>query len=239
MKDVNNFLRNELIRYIKEELTKGNSISDIRKTLLKAGHHQDLVKQAINNLEKHNFDILKALNEPIDENLKKELYFDVINSLVKYVEYQLEHGFQLQEIEKGLLDYGHSQSTILEAVNIVVHKEGKTKINMKVFGVTAIILILAVIVLSNSNEVSATKVILGLFPTLLTLIVSVWLISRVKVKHVLWAVPFLSLVVFFFIATIDSFYVFRNMDLRNLAIINLIISLFYVSIIILTSNKEE
>lgn len=238
MTDIESFLKKELIKYIKEELNKGNSIKSIKKTLLKAGHHRDLIKEAIFSLEKHNFDVIKALEEPISGRLKKDMYFDVMNSLIKYTEYQLEQGFQIHEIEEELLKYGHSEETIIEAIDTAMSKRKETMLNTPIIVLIVVTLILALFVLSSTTQVALSKIILGLFPTLLTLIVSVALIKRIKVKHVLWVVPFLSLVVFLFIATSDRFYVFRNMDLKNLSLVNLVISLFYVFLII-TSTEEE
>jgi len=239
MADIKNFMRKELVKYIKNELDRGSSVRDIRKILLKAGHHHNMIEEAISCLEKHNFDVIKALEEPISDKLKKEFYYDVMNSLIKYIEYQLEHGLQIHEIEQELLKYGHSRETIIEAIDAATSKKKKLKLDKRIVGLVAITLILAFFVLSNTTQVALSKIILGLFPTLLTLIVSIAIVKRIKVKHVLWALPFLSVILFLFIATSSKFYVFRNMDLKNLAVVNLVISLFYVLLIIISSEEEN
>ncbi len=112
-------MRKELIFYIKQEYDKGIPLTRIRKSLLSGGHHQDLVKEALRSLKKHDYNIVKALNEPVKNDLDKELYFNILNSVMRYVEHQLASGTSEKEVKKILEKYGHSKDTIDKAISTV------------------------------------------------------------------------------------------------------------------------
>ena len=63
MNDISQFMKNELVKYIKSEMSKGHSLSTIKHALLRGGHHTDLVNETIQILIKHNFDLKPARTE--------------------------------------------------------------------------------------------------------------------------------------------------------------------------------
>jgi hypothetical protein len=127
MQSLTEYMKKELVFYIKQEYDKGVPLTTIRKALLEGGHHTNLVKEAFSSLKKHKYNLVKALNEPVKSNLDKELYFNIMNSLVKYIEYQLEAGKDIDEIKKILEHYGHSKDLIEKAISSVNNQLPKAK----------------------------------------------------------------------------------------------------------------
>ncbi|MFW5852577.1 MAG: hypothetical protein ACOCUR_00955, partial [Nanoarchaeota archaeon] len=131
MQSLTEYMKKELVFYIKQEHDKGVPISQIKRALLDGGHHANLVKEAMKSLRKHKYNLVKALNEPINSNLDKELYFNIMNSLMEYAEYQLASGKSVAEVKKILSNYGHSKDVIEKAINSVNKQEEKTKPSLK------------------------------------------------------------------------------------------------------------
>ena len=253
MQDISRYLKKDIVYYIKSEIEKGNSIDNIRKALLDAGHHHNLVDEAIRALKIHNWDAIKAMNEPLHSSLQKELYFDVLNSIIRYIEYNISIGKTIPQIEAALLRSGHGQETIMEAIEEVLSRHNPSseptvgsetlKNLVKIISVIAFVVLLAL--LSSSTKSSIGTVFIGLLPTVFTLIISVAFIDRIKVKSFLTILPFTFVMLFVFAGAFGGFSMFNGMDIKSLAIINLVISLFYVGIIIGSSSdtysehKEE
>jgi len=186
------------------------------------------------------------MNEPVQSKLQQDLYYDVINSLVRYIEYNIAQGRTIHEIEKSLSSYGHSQDTINSAIKTVLNrrKDYKTtsspKINVQnlIIIISIVAFIVLMLLLSSSTRESIGKIFIGLLPTLLTLIFSVAFIHKLKVKSFLTILPFTFVMIFVFAGAFGNFEIFQTMDIKSLAIINLVISLFYVGIIIGTGPDE-
>ncbi len=247
MQDISTYLKKDIVRYVKSEIEKGNSVETIRKALLEAGHHHNLVDAVIHSLKKNNWDAIKAMNEPLDSKLQKELYYDVLNSIIRYMEYNLSIGKPIHEIEKTLLRSGHSHEIITQAMEEVLerHSSAESPVHssetlnnfIKIISVLAFVVLLGL--LSSSTKSSIGTVFLGLLPTVFTLFIAVAFVERIKVKSFLTILPFAFVMIFVFVAAFGGFEVFQNMDIKSLAVINLLISLFYVGIIIAASPEKE
>ena len=172
MESLTEYMKKEIIFYIKQERDKGIPLSKIKKSLLEGGHHTNLVKEAMRSLKKHDYNLVKALNEPIKSQLDKELYFNIMNSLVKYVEYQLSSGKKVSEIKKILSDYGHSKDIIEKAINGIKGNEPKTSVFFKRLDIIFTILIFSIIFLVSGTANEPLELVLfGFIPTILTIVV--------------------------------------------------------------------
>ncbi|MFC1697551.1 hypothetical protein ACFL1H_04420 [Nanoarchaeota archaeon] len=233
------FLKKELMEYINQEIEKGYTIETIANNLLRGGHNKNLVDEAIMDLNKHNFNIINAMREPLKlRGEKRELYFDLLNSIIKYIEKQLEEGRSLNEIKEILLDYGHSKKTIDSAIKKVT--QGET---VKIFSNMAILkfigLSMGIIVLlfltSGATEEPLSLVFFGFFPTIVMLLVGY--VLRME-KTFLLVMPFLLSLIFYLLGTQAGVEMFTQMDVGTLTFINLILSLL-IGFILMEPKKEE
>lgn len=227
MQSLTEYMKKELVFYIKQERDKGVPLTQIKKSLLEGGHHTNLIKEAMRSLKKNNYNLVKALNEPIKSSLDKELYFNIMNSLIKYVEYQLAAGKTEKEIRKILEDYGHTNDVIEKAVKgMKDEKPKKTRSFLKYFDTGMIVFVfIGVLLVSGFAKEPLEFVIFGFSPTIFTIIALNISFDRKKVKEFLWIIPvFFSLA---FTAIGLSGITGLNLEYLRLTIVNLAFSLLY------------
>lgn len=232
-------MKKELVFYIKQERDKGVPLSQIKKSLLAGGHHTNLVKEAMRSLKKNKYNLVKALNEPIKSSLDKELYFNIMNSLIKYVEYQLAAGKTEKDIRKILSDYGHSKEVIDKAMKGMQAEEVKIKPYTKYIdiGFTALFFIMIFLVSGLAKE-PIEIVALGFSPTILTIIMLNASITNKSLRKYFWiyAVSFSFIFLIIGITSLAEL----NMEFFRLMVLNVILSLIYTYIkSARTVNVEE
>ncbi len=247
MDDLTTYLKKELVRYIKHEMDRGHSAEKIKKALVNAGHHHNLVQEAIDHLKKNNWDVIRAVNDPsIHGKVQTELYYDVVNSLVRYIEYHLAAGKAIHEIESALVEYGHTQDDINAAMETVLSRHDRRPeepqfeyIQYFIIGICTLAFIIGMFWLSASTKASIGRVFIGLLPTLFTLVCSIAFLQRVKVKSFIAIFPFAFVMVFVFAGAYGNFSVFEGMDIKSLAMVNLAMSLFYVGVLLAMAPSVE
>lgn len=240
MYNLSDHLKKELIKYIHREMNRGYSIDSIRMVLVKAGHKQNIIDEAISALKKNNFNILKALAEPTHSKLQAEAYHTMLNAVIKYIEYHLERGYKMEEIKKTLLDYGHSDEAIGLAIKKMRDKTGFAYA-MKIFVAPFAILSFAAIFFATAvNTLAPTQnIFFGLLPTILTIISAVILADKIKQKIFLFIMPFVFGIAFNLLANSGGVAVFSALDVRSLTVVNLAMSLAYVFIIVSAAPQDD
>ncbi len=229
MQSLTEYMKKELVFYIKQERDKGVPLSQIKRSLLSGGHHTNLVKEAMRSLKKHNYNLVRALNEPIKSSLDKELYFNIMNSLIKYVEYQLAAGKTEKEIRKVLSDYGHSKEVIDKAMKGMETEEIKITPYTKYIDFLFTLLFFGMIfVVSGVAKEPIEIVALGFLPTILTIIVLNLSIKNKMLRKYFWVYA-LSFSFIFLITGMTSL-VELNMEFFRLAMLNIGLSLVYTYI---------
>ncbi len=237
-KSLTDYMKKELIFYIRQEYEKGHSLSAIKDALSKGGHHKDLVRQALDSLKKHNFNVIKALDEPIQNNLDEELYLDIVSSLVKYIKHQLNEGYSTKKIKEILIKYGHSHDLIDEALKKATLSDMKKNRSMKTIYEIGFISIFALILIyiMGATQERFEIVLFSFIPTILTIIASKF-IHKEKDMHYLLAVPaFLSII--FMIGTIYA-PITEGFESVKIGFFNLILSYIYVGISYSEESKKE
>ena len=228
MQSLTEYMKKELIFYIKQEYDKGIPMTRIRKGLLDGGHHQNLVKEAMSSLKKNNYNLVKALNDPIRSSIDKELYFNIMNSLVKYVEYQLQSGKNQEDVKSILSDYGHSKKVIEQAFNAVNKTTPKLEESMRKTDLFMMLsTFILIFILTGLTQEPLEIVFFGFSPTLLVFLTAN-IMQQYKVsKKIYWWLP---LIFGFFFLLVNTADVFPGIDIDypKLLGFNLVISLIYV-----------
>jgi len=239
MDDISHFMKNELVKYIKQELNKGNSLDSIKMSLLKGGHHTDLVNETIRILRNNNFDLTSALKERIKIQLTGVLYHDILNSVIRYVEFHIEQGRSLAQIEKTLFKYGHTRETVNTAINEVLFGSKKHDGKGGYF-LPASIIALSVFIfwIAYSAEESLANVILGLFPLILSFIFTGIILEKAdsRYKNMIWIIPFVASGIFYVIGISSGIGLFGGLNVEKLTILNILFSLFSIAILTLIKN---
>ena len=227
MQSLTEYMKKEIVFYIKQERDKGVPLTTIRKSLLSGGHHTNLVKEAMRSLKKHKFNLVKALNEPIKSNLDKELYFNIMNSLIKYSEHQIASGKSVNEVKKILSEYGHSKEVIEKAVNGVRAEErSPMKPIFKYLDTILLVLTLALIfIVSGVAKEPIELVALGFLPSILTIISLNLSVTSREIRKLFWIYPFVFSFGFMIVGLFGVFGV--EQEFFRLTILNLIISVLY------------
>jgi len=238
MDDVSEFIKKELIYYINQELSKGKPIESIRSALINSGHNNDMIDYVIKLLKKHNFDIVKALEEELPDYIKdKEIFYDVLNSLVKYIEFHLSQGMKLSKIKETLTEYGHSMDDIQEAIRIV---QEKRKLKLKSLVIPAIILCHLVFILFISSGVKepVSNVFIAFSAVSATIILNLFINTITNNKAMLWISPFVTTILFYYISTTAQVETLRLMQLTNITFVNFIMSLAYTYVYYTTVQNQ-
>jgi len=240
MNDIENYMKKELVDYITQEMNKGYSLSAIKDALLRAGHNKDIIDVVLDSLKKHKFNILKAMQEPMPDHLTKDLYYDVLNALVKYIEYHIEQGQSIEKIKKALTNYGHTEETIIDAIERVMQKkqERPAAHSSIIITLSWISLVLLIIILSILNSSSLATIVVGLVPAIITLILLSYLVNRTKRTAYLWVFPIALPIAFYLLTSNSQSAMFNVMNVGVLTFVNLAVSLFYSFLILLSKPKS-
>ncbi len=238
------FMKKELIRYVKKEVDKGHPLWAIKRSLIDGGHHKTLIDESIDALKKNDFDVEKALEEPAATSLTEDLRYDVHEALKKYIKHQHENGYTLSEIKEILTHYGHVKEDINKAIEAVAdheeprrhhpkHDEALGITKLVVYGgvITTLIILLFFVSVSAGEDIYL--IIVGFFPTIITVLFASYMMSRLEEekRSVVWAVPLILAALLYIAGMNRGSSLFSAMDTERLAIINLIISLIYVAYI--------
>ena len=235
------YLKKEVIRYIKEEMDKGHPLYGIRRSLLEGGHHQDLVQEAIETLKRKNFDVNAAMREKVKSKaLAQELYGKIISSLVRYIQYQMEHGYDVEEVRSVLISHGHHKEIIEEAMKAITIPDKETvDYHNFVFVGSIIVFLLGSFYLSFLIDESIGLVMIGLFPAFATLIIIGVMINKVNegIKNLLWFLPFVFGGIFFILGNSGSFPIISGMEFENLSVFNIVLGMVLATIFIAPVSK--
>lgn len=239
MYNLSDHLKKELIKYIHREMNRGYSLDSIKLVLIKAGHRQNIIDEAISALKKNDFNILKALSEPAQSKLQAEAYHTMLNAVIKYIEYHIERGHRIEEVKKILLDYGHSEDAINRAIKKMREKSSFSYTLKMFIAPFAVLSFVAIFFATAVNTLAPTQnIFFGFLPTIATLASAVILADKLKQKSFLFILPFVFGIAFSFLAKSGNMAVFRDLDVRALTVVNLAISLVYVFIIVTATPPE-
>jgi len=110
------YMKKHLQTYIEFQLQQGYELIDIRHALLKYGYNEKLLDEITDGID---VEVLRPLKKPSIKELNEDLYVYVQNLLVDYIKREQVNGYELDVIEKALVNYGHHPSTIKSAMKAV------------------------------------------------------------------------------------------------------------------------
>lgn len=240
MQSLTEYMKKELIFFIKQEYDKGHSLKKIREALLEGGHHKDLVREAISALRKNDFNVVKALDEPIKKHLDQDLYYDIMNSLIKYVEFQLKKGFTPKKIKKILKEYGHSEDIIKQAIDAAQKTSSQMPWLIQALEYGFLVLFALFLVFISGSTQDSMDIILFAFSPVIFTIVAVYVGMRSKVQYsLLWLAPVALTLIFSILVTLSPSLAY-GMETMKIAVLNVVLGIIFVYIkISRTFNSGE
>ena len=187
--------------YIKYHLERGYSQKAVKEALLKFGY----TSRMLDNIIKDTKIIHKNLEKPYSEkDLEGETYYYLRSMICDYISKQLKHGFNLNEIKKALINYGHHKDIVEDAIEIIKGK-GKIKINRNiVFWISIFLILLFITFMSLILDSNFIFTLIIFSPGLISLILSRFILNLFKKSkkylHLISVV--LSIILFFSIFSI-------------------------------------
>ncbi len=119
--EIKEYMRDVLLPYIQDSLSKGFTKEEIYSTLLDAGHDKDIIELCFQVLE--NKVDLNAINAWPKEEILEELNSDHIQHLKHFIETHLNRGYKIDEIKAILIQMGESEDEIKKAIDSLDLKE--------------------------------------------------------------------------------------------------------------------
>ena len=191
------YIREHLEKYIKYHLERGYDITAVKKALTSYGYTLKEINQIA---DKINITSIKT-DDYDPKDLDGDTYYYLRGMLADYIKRQRNHGFELKDIRKALIKYGHNKDIVDDAINMT-RSQGSLNINPTfVILISFIISLLFIFIMLGMLQVSFVDMFLVFTPALITMVL------LYGVMPFLWkkkeAVPILAIiltgVLFFFI----------------------------------------
>lgn len=165
---LDDYVHDHLQRYIKYHLDRGYSPIALKKALIIYGYPSKAIDNIIKNtkIDHHKIDIKYT-----EKELKGETYYFLRGILADYIKDQMEHGFELPDIKKALIKYGHQKSLINDAIGLSKSTSVKISHNT-IFFLSISLYLLFCIAMALSLETSIISMILVMSPSIISFILS-------------------------------------------------------------------
>jgi len=224
------YIKEHLASFIAFELEKGYPIASIKNVLVRKGHDENLIDAAIDHLVKSGYVPRVRKNKPY-KTLEKEIFENLVKSIADYIAIQIENGYNLDEIKKTLLDFGHSQDVIEEALAKIKghrriyekHEVKSQKRRYQVFPFVLSFLILLIAIISISTGDVIYIIALGFLPCIISVVLVESIYNDIKNKYALLLIPVAVTLLFFLLVSSFKSDVFSHLASTNLMLLNLLI----------------
>lgn len=153
--------------------------------------------------------------------------------VIRYIEDQIDAGQSLDLIRQHLLNYGHTDEELNELFDEILKTEETVKsktVGRAVEILYIIIFVIFIFWVGASSKATGETVILGFFPTLLYIILTIIILEKMERSsdNLLTILPLVLVFFFFIIGSIGDLPLFRNMEVGKLGVLNLILSYIFL-----------
>jgi hypothetical protein len=225
--DFHEYLKKQLINYIKTEREKGTRIQDIEKVLLDVGHHKNIIDECFDEIRKEDAGI-KVPEE--DEPLKKDLVSDVKSSLMGFFG-KLRTDKEVSAAKKEASP-DEEVEIIEEAVEEVKSEERTFVFEGIIFFIYLIGLVLLVLFTSGSTGDDFVVVAAGFSASFINTFVSFAAMGFASNVPIYVFIPVIIGSIFYAVGSFGGLPIFKHMDMEALGIVNVFISLFFNILVI-------
>jgi len=218
MDSFHNYLKKQLLEYVKAERKKGIPLKQIEKVLLDAGHQKNAVDEVFSELEKE-----EAGMAP--EKHKEEVENDLI-SMIKSGFTQFMAQLNKKEVSEAKKDFKKSDTDelvkeVIEEAEVI---EEKTVLESVAFFVYLIIMALIMLFTAGSTDAEIIKVIIGFSPAIINAFVSFLSINLSDNVPLYMFIPLLIVSGFYAIGRFTGMSLFDGMDIESLSVVNFLFS---------------
>lgn len=225
--DFHDYMRAQLIQYIKEEQKKGFTLEEIEKVLLEVGHHKNVIQECFDELKKE--DAGKDVEVPKEE-LKKDLVTDVKSSIQNFFG-QLQGAKAVKEA-KSEATPAEEREIIEEAVEDVKSEKRTFIFEGIVFFIYLVALVALVLFTSGSTGDDFIVVAIGFSASFLNTFISFAAMNFATNVPIYVFIPVIVAGIFYALGTFAHIEVFSHMDMETLGIINVFISMIFNILVI-------
>jgi len=239
------YMKKHLARYIEFQMQQGYGSDDVKQALLKYGYDDQLLEEIFSTIDPETHK--PARERPSIKELNDDLYLYIQNLLVDYIKSELNNGYELDVIEKALVNYGHHPRMVKDAVRTVhdgrfIDQAPSIKFSVNITLTSAIIFALVFVVgLTAVTEASLGTVILSFSPSLLSIFLSYALFMSVPQKKHEQMVPLVAVIftVVGFIMLIRMNPALRLGEPQTVIILNAVLAFVTSALISLFSKKPH
>lgn len=225
--DFHEYLRKQLIQYIKEEQKKGFSLDEIETVLVDVGHHKNLIQECFDDIKNEHKG--KEVKEPNDE-LEKDFVSDLKNSIENFFG-QITGNKDIKSAKK--------EETPSEEIDIIEEAVEEVKAEERTFifeGIVFFLYLVALVILVLYTSVSTgddfVVVAIGLSASFVNTFISFAAMGFATNVPIYIFIPVIVASVFYAIGMFAGLPIFAHMDMESLGIVNAVISMFFNILII-------
>ena len=111
------YMKKHLQSYMEFQLSQGYEQVDIKHALLKYGYEEKLIDEIAAGID-------PEVHKPVTEKksikeLNEDLYLYIQNLLVDYIKREMDNGYEIDVIKKALINYGHHETIIKNAIKTI------------------------------------------------------------------------------------------------------------------------
>jgi len=233
MSDLSGYMKDRLTKYIQQNIDRGYTLNQIRKTLLNNGHNSDVIEAAISKVDDPNK--IASPNVTLKEKSTEELIID----LRRYIDSQITAGHKKQDIKKHLLSHGHNIQIINQALddfkdnNSHQYEGFRIRLVQLIVPISLLLMLLFIINISVILQAPFMNVFLGFSATIMSILLVYIVLERTPERRLTWLVAPLVCIIFYVMGVNSGASVMSTMNVLALTFLNLLMSLAFT--LVLTS----
>ena len=232
MKDFQDYMKDQLKRFIIEEQRKGIPLEQIEQSLLDAGHKKNVIDECFDELKKQEVGLTPE--EPQGQ-VQKDTVSQIKSSIEKFFG-QLQ-GQEVDKVKKSFKKEP-TEEIVEEAIEEYEVEEEKYILEGFYFFIFIVGLSIFTLFIAGSTSDEVLTVAMGLAPAFVNCFISFAMVKFANYVPIFMLIPIVIGGGFFALGTFADIEVFNRMEIESLAIVNTVISMFFNIILVAIKNSK-
>ncbi|MEA3398887.1 MAG: hypothetical protein U9R00_00010 [Patescibacteria group bacterium] len=233
------YIKEHLEMYMKYHLERGYDLLSLKKSLSRFGYSSHEIEKIAKKL---NIVKSNAHRKYSKKELESDTYYYIRGILADYIKKQLNHGFELRDIRKALIKFGHPANIVDDAIAFVMSKDRLTIDHRAVLGISVAIILLFMFFMGLAVETAFTIMFVVFSPALISVVLTYFITPFLLGKKEM--IPIISII----IAIVLFFFIFPALNKTDAdssvllainAVLAFVLSAIYSSLYVGVPDKKK